>query len=125
MADPAATVEQLEAELRQIRDRYAEVSLEAVATRAELEAVLQREAVLAGEAERSDRALMQILAQQRATAEVLRVIADSPTNLHGVLQQVTEAAARYCGADNALIVRRVGDHLEPAAWFRWVLRRES
>jgi len=60
--------------------------------------------------------LSEALEQQTATAEVLRVIALSPTDLHGVLQKVTEAAARYCGTHSAMLFRREADHFVPAAW---------
>src|SRR5688572_8645710 len=43
------------------------------------------------------------LEQQTATAEVLRVIASSPTDLSGMLSVIGETAARFCGASDALI----------------------
>src|SRR5262245_41902628 len=43
------------------------------------------------------------LERQRAFAEVLRVIASSPTHLDRVLGAVAESAARLCGADQAFI----------------------
>jgi hypothetical protein len=73
MADDAATVEQLRAELRRARH----------------------------EIEQRDRALAQALEQQTATAEVFRVIAASPTDLNGVLDAICEAAARLCDAPSA------------------------
>ena len=109
VADDATRIERLEAEVRRLRERDA-------AARAEIDSLRQREAALVGEAARRDHALAEALEQQTATAEVLRVIASSPTDLHGVLQRVTEAAARYCGADNVMILRRIEDHLDPAAW---------
>jgi signal transduction histidine kinase len=69
----------------------------------------QREASLVAE-------LAESREQQVATAEVLRVIASSPTDLDGVLGSVTQAAARYCGASNAILFRRVGDRSQAAAW---------
>src|SRR5688572_23732929 len=76
-ANDSRTIEQLQAELRELR----------ATTGAEIAALRQREAMLAADIERQ-------AAQQRATAEVLRVIATSPTDLVGVLQQVAEAATR-------------------------------
>src|SRR5215218_7566423 len=51
------------------------------------------------------------LEQQTATAEVLRVIASSPTDLKGVLDAVAERAGRVCGADDSRIFQMVGDRL--------------
>jgi signal transduction histidine kinase len=42
-------------------------------------------------------------------AEVLRVISQSPTDVQPVLNAVVEAARRFCGAGDALIVLRDGD----------------
>ena len=55
--------------------------------------------------------LRETLEQQTATAEVLRVISQSPTDVQPVLKAVSAAARRFCGADDATIVLREGAEL--------------
>ena len=52
--------------------------------------------------------LRESLDQQTATAEILRVISQSPTDVRPVLDVVVRAARRFCGADDAMIVLREG-----------------
>src|SRR5215510_11166417 len=48
------------------------------------------------------------LEQQRATSEILRVIAGAPGNLQTVLDTIAENAARLCDADDVLLRRTDG-----------------
>ncbi|HSH99731.1 MAG TPA: GAF domain-containing protein [Reyranella sp.] len=49
------------------------------------------------------------LEQQTATADILRVISRSPTDVQPVLDAVAKAALRFCGAQDALIALRDAD----------------
>jgi signal transduction histidine kinase len=69
---------------------------------AELIASRQREGVLAARLIASEE-------QQTATAEVLRVIASSPTDIDTVLQAIIDVAARLCNAEGILFQRRECD----------------
>jgi GAF domain-containing protein len=55
------------------------------------------------------------LEQQTATAEILRVIASSPTDLQPVMEVVVENAARVCGATDSGIFLLEGEHMRPLA----------
>ena len=68
--------------------------------------------------------LTESLEQQTATAEILRVIASSPTELQPVMEAVAEHAARVCGAADSSIYRLEGEHLRLVAR-RGTLRRTT
>ena len=53
--------------------------------------------------------------QQTATAEVLKIISTSPTELQPVLEVVTRSAARFCSADDVTIFELDGQVLRIAA----------
>ena len=69
------------------------------------------------ELEARNRELTESLEQQTATAEILRVIASSPTDLQPVMEAVAENAARVCGATDSSIFRLEGDHLSMVALY--------
>src|SRR4029453_15562719 len=55
------------------------------------------------------------LEQQTATAEILRVISQSPTDVNPVLAAVAKAALKFCGARDAQVGLRDGDSWSIAA----------
>ncbi|MFN8635999.1 MAG: GAF domain-containing protein [Chloroflexota bacterium] len=71
---------------------------------------------LFSELEQRNRDLNEALEQQTATADVLRVIASSPTNLQPVFDAIVSSARRLLDAVGANVARLVGDELHLAAF---------
>src|SRR5262245_5652527 len=72
---------------------------------------LRDKAEALGQLQTRDRDLTEALDQQTATAEVLRIIGTSPSDLQPVLDSVVKSAARFCGADSATLFKLDGDTL--------------
>jgi signal transduction histidine kinase len=68
-------------------------------------------ATLEGKVEERTRDLSEALERQTATAEILRVISSSPTDLKPVLDAVVESARRLCDASDSALLRVEGDAL--------------
>ena len=69
------------------------------------------------ELEQRNQDLSEALGQQTATAEILRVIASSPTDLPSVLNAVAQNAARLCDARDAIVYRVDGDRTVAVAGY--------
>src|SRR5262249_1269431 len=67
------------------------------------------------ELEARNRDLTETLGQQTATAEILRVISTSPTDLQPVLDAVVRSAARFCRVPDAQIFQLEGGSLKQTA----------
>ena len=72
------------------------------------------QAVIAIENVRLFTELRESLEQQTATADILRVISQSPTDVHPVLEAVASAARRYCGASDVIVALREGENMRVA-----------
>jgi two-component system, NtrC family, sensor kinase len=67
------------------------------------------------ELEARNRDLTEALDRQIGTADVLRIIAQSPTELQPVLEAIATSALRLCAASDVVIERLEGDHFYNAA----------
>ena len=66
---------------------------------------------------RKTKRFLKIFEQQTATSNVLKVIADSPTDIRPVLDAVAENAARLCEADDVQVYQVDGDVLRQVTHF--------
>ena len=75
------------------------------------------QAVIAIENVRLFNETKEALERQTATADILRVISSSPTEVRPVLEAVAASAARLCEASDAIIAVREGDELRFAVHY--------
>jgi len=73
------------------------------------------QAVIAMENARLFNQTREALERQTATADILKVIASSPSDVQPVFQAIAESATRLFGGYRAMVTRREGDYLHLAA----------
>jgi signal transduction histidine kinase len=114
----AELLQELEARNRDLAESLQRES----ATAKELRETLEHQTATAKELQDCKRQLAEALEQQTSTSEILRIIANSATDLQPVLDAVAENAARLIGAQDAIIHRLDGDVLRDAAHYGLIPR---
>jgi GAF domain-containing protein len=74
-----------------------------------------KQAVIAIENTRLFNETQEALERQTATADILKVIASSPSDVHPVFEAIAESATRLFGGYQAVVTRRDSEHLHLAA----------
>ena len=96
---------------------YGESDLRLLTTIAASLGTALENARLFGEVQKQNVEISENFEQQTATSNVLKVIADSPTDIRPVLDAVAENAARLCEADDVQVYQVDGDMLRQVTHF--------
>jgi len=100
------------------RDRaggFAPAEISLLQTFADQAVIAVENARLLSELQAKNADLTEALEQQTATAEILRVISRSPTDVQPIFDAVVRSASRLCGGEYAIVTRYDGELLHLAA----------
>jgi PAS domain S-box-containing protein len=103
--------------LKPAAEPFSDKQIELVTTFADQAVIAVENVRLFKELEAKNRDLTETLEQQTATAEILRVISSSPTDVQPVFDTIGERARRLCDADISVISRFDGELIQLAALF--------
>ncbi|MGA8261004.1 MAG: GAF domain-containing protein [Arenicellales bacterium] len=96
---------------------FTDKEIELVTTFADQAAIAIENVRLFQELESRNSDLTEALEQQTATAEILRVISSSPTDVQPVFHMIAESVARLCQAFDVMVLRVNGDWLRLVAHY--------
>src|SRR5207237_3214710 len=121
------------APLRRAVRPFTDRQIELVKTFADQAVIAIENVRLFDEVQAKTRDLTEALTYQTGSANILRVIASSPTDVKPVLKAIVESACQLCGADDALATLRDGDELVfqaqhgsiPVVWERQPVGRQT
>jgi two-component system, NtrC family, sensor kinase len=94
---------------------FTESQIALMETFADQAAIAIENARLLTELQNKNANLTEALEQQTATAEILRVISRSPTDVQPVFEAIAESSVRLCGADYGSAIRLEGDMIHLVA----------
>ena len=94
---------------------FTDKQIELVTNFAAQAAIAIENARLFDEVQAKTRDLQEALVHQTGSANILRVIASSPTDVKPVLEAIVESACELCNADDAVVHQRQGEDLQYGA----------
>jgi len=112
---------------------FTEKQIELVTTFADQAAIAIENVRLFDEVQAKTRELSEALVYQTGSGNILRVIASSPTDIGPVLKAIVESACELCGAYDAIVRLKEGNHLHASAHHgsipintdKWLINRNS